>query len=232
MYEKNNVKYNFNDGEILNINKPKGMTSFGVVNKIKYWTGCKKVGHAGTLDPLATGVLLICTGKSTKLVSELMALEKTYEGTIELGKSTETDDEEGKIIIEKMVPEYSKDKILSVLRKFKGEINQVPPMYSAIKKNGQRLYKLARKGIVIPREPRIVKIHEIKLLEWKRPFIRVRISCSMGTYIRALARDIGEILSTGGYLKSLCRTRIGTYYLGESYSVEYFRKLIFDYASI
>ena len=202
------------------------MTSFSVVAKVRAWTHCKKVGHAGTLDPFATGVLLVCTGKATKRVSEFMELEKEYEGVIELGKTTETDDREGKILQQQDVPVFSIKDIQSVLKKFIGEIEQVPPMYSALKKNGVRLYKLARKGKVVYREPRKVKIHEITLLKWDRPFLEIRVKCSRGTYVRALARDIGKELRVGGYLKELCRTRIGTYSIKDSYTLTTFREFL------
>ncbi len=202
------------------------MTSFSVVAKVRTWTHCKKVGHAGTLDPFATGVLLVCTGKATKRVSEFMELEKEYEGVIELGKTTETDDREGKILQQQDVPVFSIKDIQSVLKKFIGEIEQVPPMYSALKKNGVRLYKLARKGKVVYREPRKVKIHEITLLKWDRPFLEIRVKCSRGTYVRALARDIGKELRVGGYLKELCRTRIGTYSIKDSYTLTTFREFL------
>jgi len=212
--------FDFENGEILNIDKPAGLTSFGVVKRIRQWTGCRKVGHAGTLDPLATGVLLVCTGRATKRVSELMGLEKEYDGTVELGKTTETDDAEGKIIRECRVYPFSTDEIESVLRIFVGSIDQIPPMYSALKQNGRRLYQLARKGKIVPREPRKVEVHEITLLEYKRPLLRIRVRCSKGTYIRALARDIGEQLGSGGYLKNLRRTRVGPYNVDEGYSLE------------
>jgi len=202
------------------------MTSFSVVAKVRVWAHCKKVGHAGTLDPLATGVLLVCTGKATKRVPELMELKKEYEGVIELGKTTETDDAEGKILQQRSVPSFSIEDVLLVLKKFVGEIEQIPPMYSALKKDGVRLYKLARKGKIVHREPRKIKIHEIKLLEWNKPFLKIRVKCSRGTYIRALARDIGEDLGVGGYLKELRRTRIGTYSIKDSYSLSTLRELL------
>ena len=211
--------FDFEAGEILNVDKPEGITSFGVVERIRQWTRCRKVGHAGTLDPLASGVLLVCTGLATKRVSEFMALEKEYEGTVVLGKTTETDDAEGKILQIAHVPAFTEENITSTLRRFEGEIDQVPPMYSALKRNGRRLYQLARQGEVVPREPRKVHVYKLKLLEWKNPFLRIRVRCSKGTYIRALARDIGEQLSTGGYLTALRRTRIGTYTVEDSYSL-------------
>lgn len=217
-------EFDFETGEVLNIDKPLGMTSFGVVERIRRWTGCRKVGHAGTLDPLATGVLLVCTGRATKRVSEFMDLEKEYEGIVELGRATDTDDAEGKIIEEHPVPDFSEEEIESSLNSFRGTIDQTPPLYSALKKNGQRMYKLARRGNDVPRQPRSVTIHEITLLKWIRPELHIRVRCSRGTYIRALARDIGKTLGTGGYLKALRRTRIGQFQATDSYPLEAFRR--------
>ena len=214
----------FEAGAVLVVDKPAGITSFGVVHRIKKWTGCRKVGHAGTLDPMATGVLLVCTGPATKRVSELMELEKEYEGTVELGMTTETDDAEGKVTGRCDVPPFSREDILAILEGFQGFIDQIPPMYSAIKKNGSRLYRLARRGMVVPRDPRKVTIHEINLLDWKPPFLSVRVRCSKGTYIRALARDIGERCGTGGYLKTLRRTRLGPYRADDAYTLETLRE--------
>lgn len=202
------------------------MTSFDVVRRIRRWTGCRKVGHAGTLDPSATGVLLVCTGLATKRVSELMHLEKEYEGTIELGTATDTDDAEGRVLKQAPVPRFVLGDIASVLKKFEGEIAQIPPMFSALKQNGRRLYKIARRGEVVFREPRKVQVYALNILEWERPFIRVRVRCSRGTYIRALARDIGDALNTGGHLKTLRRTRIGSYSSEDSYSLETLKEII------
>ena len=218
--------FDFEAGEILNIDKPVGMTSFRVVEKIRRWTHCKKVGHAGTLDPLATGVLLVCTGLATKQVSELMEWEKVYEGTVALGKTTDTDDAEGKILQVVSVPAFSVDDILLVLKEFEGDIEQIPPMYSALKVNGRRLYQLARRGEVVPRQPRRVRIYKVELLNWQRPFLQIRVCCSKGTYIRALARDVGEQLGTGGYLRSLRRTRMGRYSVNDAYSLEKLREIL------
>jgi len=218
--------FDFEAGEILNIDKPMRLTSFGVVERIRRWTGCRKVGHAGTLDPMATGVLLVCTGLATKRVSTLMLFEKVYEGTIELGTTTDTDDSEGKVINRSTVNPFPEDEIKSVLAQFKGVIDQIPPMYSAIKKNGKRLYQLARKGVIVQRDPRRVEIYEIDLLSYKRPYIQVRIRCSKGTYIRALARDIGEKLGSGGYLKNLRRLRVGPYEADKAFGLTMLRDLL------
>ncbi len=225
-FNKMNLSYRVEDGGfILNINKPSGMSSFDVVREVRRLTSLRKVGHAGTLDPLAEGVLLICAGRATKRVSELMELEKEYRGTVRLGITTETDDGEGKIIKKKSVPDFSEEEIESVLNLFVGEIMQVPPMYSAIKSNGERLYRLARKGITVEREARVVHIKKIRLLSWKNPDIHLQVSCSRGTYIRALARDIGERLNTGGYLKYICRTRIGNFRVEDGYKIDEIEEL-------
>jgi len=215
--------FDFEKGEILNINKPKGITSFRVVEKVRKWTHCRKVGHAGTLDPMATGVLVLCTGKATKRVSEFIDSDKEYEGTIEFGVATDTDDAEGRQIDTKPVPDFSVVDIDKALEKFRGNIEQIPPMYSALKRNGKRLYKMARKGIVIEREPRPVTIFKLECLDWKRPFLKIRVCCSKGTYIRALARDIGTLLQTGGCLTELCRTRVGIYRIEDSCSLDTFK---------
>ena len=208
------------DGGILSIDKPLGMTSFHVVNLIRKWTDFDKVGHAGTLDPKATGVLLLCLGSATKQVSKMMEWEKTYIGTIELGTSTDTDDGEGKVISRQKVADFSTELIVEALEKFCGWIHQTPPMYSAIKKDGKRLYKLARKGIHIHREPRVVHVHRIELLEWNNPKLTIQITCSKGTYVRALARDIGNYLGTGAFLSTLKRIRVGPYKLEEACSLK------------
>ena len=201
---------------ILNIDKPAGITSFGVVRKVRRWTGLKKVGHAGTLDPMATGVLLVCCGKATKQVPSLMNYKKVYEGCVELGTTRDTDDAEGKIIDQHPVPDISLNSIQSIVSGFKGQIDQVPPMYSALKVNGRPLYKLARQGVVLERAPRSVTIYNLDIVEWNSPFLTIRVTCSKGTYIRALARDIGEAAHTGGYLTSLRRLQVGPYQVDDA----------------
>jgi len=225
-------KLDLSAGLILNINKPLGLTSFDVVRQIRQWTGCNKVGHAGTLDPLATGVLIVCTDSITKRISEFMEMEKEYEGIIELGKTTTTDDREGELLSQHLVPVLSREDIVSVLSQFKGEIKQVPPIYSALKINGQRLYRLARRGNTIQLKARSVHIYDIELFDWETPLLHIRVVCSKGTYIRALARDIGRCLGTGGYLKSLQRTRVGSFCIKDSYSLEEIKELFVDHASI
>ena len=215
----------FRNGEILNIDKPSGLTSTAVVRRIKKWSGCAKVGHAGTLDPFATGVLLVCTGSATKQVNRLIEYDKEYEGEVVLGKQTTTDDPEGDIIRSEEVPAFTEDRIRSTLAAFIGEIEQIPPVYSALKVKGRRMYELARSGKEVKREPRKVQVYSIDLIQWERPSIHVRIRCGRGTYIRAIARDIGLKLETGGYLKSLKRTRVGPYRVEKSLSLTYFEKI-------
>lgn len=220
--------FNFAQGEILNINKPEGWTSFDVVNKIRKHIGVKKVGHAGTLDPFATGVLLICTGKATKRVPELMGLEKEYEAIIELGKTTDTYDRTGIILQEKATTDIGIEEVRHICEEFQGKILQTPPMYSAVKVKGKRLYELARRGEVIDRKPRSVVIRKINILSYHEPFLHLDISCSKGTYIRALANDIGEKLGCGGMLNELTRTRIGDYKLEDASSLNDFLQLIYQ----
>lgn len=222
----------FECGDILNIDKPLQMTSFQVVRLIRKWTQCKKVGHAGTLDPMATGVLIVCTGKATKQVPLFMGMEKEYEGTICLGKTTDTDDAEGQILSENTVPIFTQSMIEDTLSGYCGEIDQVPPKFSAIHKNGVRLYKMARKGIPVEIGPRKVVIYKIELLSWASPYIHLRITCGKGTYIRALARDIGQQLGCGGYLSSLCRIRIGNYHIDSAWELDQFKQMMIKNANL
>jgi len=210
------------NGKIINIVKPKGWTSFKVVKHLKKYYKGLKVGHAGTLDPFASGILIVCVGKATKRVESVMDLEKEYIGEIELGKMTDTLDSEGKLLTQTKVGSFNFQQIEEVINGFKGEINQIPPMFSSLKVKGQRLYSLARKGIEIPRKPRKVMIYSIRVLSYRKPFITIRVVCSRGTYIRVLAQDIGEKLQCGAYLKRLIRNRIGNYRLKDSLSVDNF----------
>ncbi|MBN2029022.1 tRNA pseudouridine(55) synthase TruB [bacterium] len=219
-------------GDTLNVNKPLGLSSFGVVKRIRRWTGYKKVGHAGTLDPSATGVLIVCTGRSTKQISRYMDMVKEYQGLIELGKRTTTDDGEGEVIECKPIPELSSDDVLSALFQFVGKIKQIPPQYSAIKWKGQRSYRLARRGHYIPLRARWVDIYDIQMIDWESPFLRFQVACSKGTYIRALARDIGNCLGTGAYLKALVRTRVGPFTIGKSQSLDQIKTFYENDASL
>ncbi|MEK7729170.1 MAG: tRNA pseudouridine(55) synthase TruB [candidate division KSB1 bacterium] len=209
-------------GAIYNLDKPEGWTSFDVVNKLRGASRVKKVGHAGTLDPFATGVLLICFASATKQVESLMTLEKEYEGTFVLGVDTDSHDGTGKITAQREVPSLSREQIEGALQKYLGDIMQVPPMFSALKKEGRRLYDMARAGESIEVEPRPVKIYQIELLHLNLPEVSLRVVCSRGTYIRALARDLGKDLGCGAFLKTLRRTRIGSYRVAQSLSVPQF----------
>lgn len=206
----------FKKGEILYFDKPYGWTSFGLVAKVRYAL-CKKlgvkklkVGHAGTLDPLATGVLVLCTGKATKLIPELQAHTKEYVATIRLGATTPSFDLEKEIDAVYPTEHITQALVEETLKKFIGEIYQVPPVFSACKVNGDRAYDLARKGEAVELQPKLLVIDELELLRCELPEIEVRVVCSKGTYIRALARDIGEALNSGAHLTALHRTRVGT----------------------
>ena len=200
---------------VLYFDKPLGWTSFNLVNRVRgilsRHLGVKKlkVGHAGTLDPLATGVMILCTGKNTKLIESFQYQTKEYVATIKLGATTPSFDLETEIDAEYPTEHITEELVKETLAKFIGEIQQIPPTYSAIKINGKRAYEYARKGDEVELKPKTLVIDEIELLEYKMPEIVVRVVCSKGTYIRALARDIGEALNSGGHLTALRRTRIG-----------------------
>ena len=214
----------FEQGQVLLINKPLYWTSFDAVRKIRNLVGIKKVGHAGTLDPLATGLLIICTGKFTKKINEYMAQEKEYTGTFTIGAVTPTYDLESKPENFKSIENISEEKMQDAIRKFVGDIKQVPPAHSAIKVQGRRVYELARKGKEVNLEPREVFIKEFEVGEINLPKVHFRVVCSTGTYIRSLANDFGRQLDCGAYLSSLCRTRIGEFKLEEALSIEEFEK--------
>jgi tRNA pseudouridine55 synthase len=214
----------FEEGRVLLINKPLRWTSFDAVRKIRNLVRIKKVGHAGTLDPLATGLLIVCTGKFTKRINEFMAQEKEYTGTITLGAITPTYDLESEPVEFKPIDHLTADDILNATKSFIGGIMQTPPIHSAIKKEGKRVYELARRGEDVKLDPRPVTISqfEIEKIEW--PKVHFRVVCSTGTYIRSLANDFGAILGVGGYLSSLCRTRIGAFSLSDATSMEQFQE--------
>ncbi|MCS7229379.1 MAG: tRNA pseudouridine(55) synthase TruB [Candidatus Kryptonium sp.] len=212
-------------GEIILVNKPAGWTSYKVVDKIKKWFKVKKVGHGGTLDPFATGLLIIATGKMTKELSKIIQLDKEYEGVMELGAITKSYDPETEIIERRNLDGITEEKIVETTKCFIGEIEQIPPMYSAVKYKGEPLYKLARKGINIERKPKRVKIYDFKILEVNLPEVRFRVNCSKGTYVRTLVYDFGEKLGCGAYLKSLVRTRIGNYKLEDALTIDQLKKI-------
>ena len=212
----------FAQGKMLLIDKPLRWTSFDAVAKIRSLIRIKKVGHAGTLDPLATGLLIICTGKFTKKINEYMAQEKEYTGTFNLGATTPTYDLESQP--ENFMPylHITADQLINTTSFFKGEILQMPPMHSAIKVDGKPLYKSARKGVEVKVEPRKVFIKEFEIAKVELPVISFRIVCSTGTYIRSIANDYGAKLGCGGYLSSLRRTRIGAFNVEDALTIEKF----------
>lgn len=190
---------------ILLIDKPTGMTSHDVVDKVRRKLRMKRIGHAGTLDPMATGLLIILVGKATKLSQYLTSLDKTYSGTITLGVATNTQDADGEVAVTKPVPELSQAQVEEALRSFVGDQYQTPPMFSAVKINGQRLYKLARKGLEVEREPRFVRVSRYEITRFELPQIGFSLDCSKGTYVRTLASDLGDKLGCGAHLSSLRR---------------------------
>ena len=204
---------------IILVNKPKGISSFDVIRKLKKILKTKKIGHTGTLDPLATGLMLICVGKATKLASDLEAKNKVYLADFEIGYATDTYDIEGKRIAENLI-DVSKDNLELSLKKFIGDIKQVPPMYSAIKIDGNKLYHLARKGIEIERPERDVTIEYIKLLDFKDNKAKIETKVSKGCYIRSLIYDIGLDLGTYATMTELQRINVGEYSLTNSYTLE------------
>ena len=217
---------NFTEGEVLYFNKPLHWTSFDLVNKartmIKHMLGIKKIkiGHAGTLDPLATGVLIVCTGKATKKIETLQYQTKEYVATLQLGATTPSFDLETEIDATYPTEHITKEQVESTLKQFLGEIKQIPPAFSAVKVNGKRAYEYARKGAEVEIKPKTLVIDEIELLECNLPVLKIRVVCSKGTYIRALARDIGQALQSGAHLTALERTRIGDIRLEDCISLE------------
>ncbi len=216
------AKNEFEAGKLLLINKPLHWTSFDVVRKIRNNIRIKKVGHAGTLDPLATGLLIVCTGKFTKKINEYMAQEKEYTGSFTLGAVTATYDLESLPEQEKDISGLTPEKINAAVGSFIGEIQQMPPIYSAIKKQGTPLYELARRGETVELQPRTVFIREFDITGIELPVVKFRITCSTGTYIRSIANDFGAALGCGGYLSELRRTRIGEFDVTNAMSMEEF----------
>ena len=213
-------------GEIIPVYKPYTWTSFQIVNKVRYHLSKKygikrfKVGHAGTLDPLATGVLLLCTGKATKRIEELQKHTKEYEAEITLGATTPSYDMEHPIDATFPYEHITREMVENTLKQFIGDIAQRPPLFSACKVDGKRAYDLARKGSDMQLEPKQIRIDNIELLEFDLPKIRIRVTCGKGTYIRSLARDIGEALESGAYLSELTRTRVGEFKLTDCIKIE------------
>lgn len=211
---------------LLNINKPYGKTSFSIIQELRKRFGCRKVGHAGTLDPLATGILLVCFGKATRFMPFLVECKKGYRAILRLGIETLTQDREGRVISVYTGRKYPTiDEIGAVINTLTGEIEQIPPMYSALKYQGRRLYELAREGKDVPRESRRVFIYNIVCTAYSYPFLIIDVSCSKGTYIRTLASDIGKLLGTGAHLWGLERTSSGDYDVSDAIPWEQVRGL-------
>jgi tRNA pseudouridine55 synthase len=209
----------------LNINKPQGVTSHDVVAQIRRGLkqrgmGAVKVGHAGTLDPMATGVLILCLGAATRLSDDVMHGEKQYRATLKFGEATDTYDAEGQVMQTRDASSLTRTQIEAALPAFTGDILQVPPMYSAIKQGGKKLYDLARQGQTVEREPRAVTIRALQIVSWDAPFLVLDVTCSAGTYIRSLAYDLGEILNVGAHLTGLIRTASGAFTLENAITPE------------
>ncbi len=203
---------------ILNINKPSGKTSFSMVALVRRLSGERRVGHAGTLDPEACGVLPVCLGQGTRVIEFLLGWSKVYRAEIELGVATDTYDATGKIIRQADPSRISRRQFETALGSFCGLIQQMPPMYSALKYRGQRLYELARAGIAVSRESRQVAIYQLKLIDFKLPLVTIEVECGRGTYIRSLAHNLGELLGCGAHLKSLVRSRYGPFDIKDAVS--------------
>lgn len=205
---------------ILNVDKPSGLTSHDVVDAVRRMAGQRKVGHAGTLDPMATGVLLVCLGQATRVAEFLMAGHKRYRATITLGRATDTYDAEGQTLSSGGPTGFTSAQVEEALAGFRGRFEQVPPMYSALKKDGQPLYKLARRGLTVERKARSVQVYELNLRDWSPPSLVVEILSSPGTYVRSLAHDLGQRLGCGGYLEALVRLSSGRFALETAVSLD------------
>jgi tRNA pseudouridine55 synthase len=206
--------------KVLLINKPLRWTSFDVIRKLQYKFRTKKIGHAGTLDPLATGLLIICTGKMTKSIETFMGLEKEYTGTFVIGQTTPSFDLETEVSAPVDITHITEEQIQNATLPFKGIIRQLPPMHSAIQINGQRAYDLARSGKTVELKQREIEIKEFEITRIALPAVDFRVVCSKGTYIRSLARDFGEVLGVGAHVTALCRTRIGEFTLSNALTIE------------
>ena len=207
------------DGVLL-VDKPSGLTSHDVVDRVRRRFGFKKVGHCGTLDPAATGLLILVIERATKLQDRLMSDDKTYEGTMLLGVSTDSQDADGAVIAEKPVPPLTEADIEGAFAKFRGDLQQIPPMVSAVKHQGTALYKLARKGKTVEREPRLIHIYDLSTLGLDLPRIRFRVACTKGTYVRTLCSDIGDLLGCGAHLHELRRVRSGKFDVKDAHTLE------------
>ena len=224
--------YQFKEGEVLLINKPLHWTSFQLVNKLRWLIKRKlgikkiKVGHAGTLDPLATGLMIICTGKKTKEINQYQAAEKEYIATLKLGATTASYDGETEENYFYPTKHISHEHITKTCARFLGEIEQTPPVFSAIKVKGKKLYESARKGKEVEIKPRKIRINELELMNIDLPYIQLRVSCSKGTYIRSLAYDLGKALNSGAWLYDLKRTKIGSNTLNNALDIQAFQQMM------
>ncbi len=210
---------------VLLIDKPHGMTSHDVVDHVRRKLKMKRIGHAGTLDPIATGLLIILVGKATKLSQYLMSLDKSYEGTILLGKTTDSHDSEGEVIATAAVPQMNQEELSAYMKLFLGDQYQTPPMYSAKKIHGRPLYKLARKGMTVEREPRFIRVNSFELLQWQSPELDIALSCSKGTYVRTIANDLGQKIGCGAHLLRLKRVATDKFNLDEALPLDEFEAL-------
>lgn len=201
------------------MDKPQGMTSHDVVARARRIFKMKKIGHAGTLDPMATGLLILLIGRATRLSQYLMSLDKVYEGSVTLGETTNSHDAEGEVVSTRPVPDLTEEQLLAVLKEFVGDQYQIPPMFSAIKKEGVPLYKLARKGKTIEREPRFIRVSAYDLLRFDSPVLDIRVKCSKGTYVRTLANDLGEKIGCGAHLSALRRTASDRFAIDKAHSL-------------
>lgn len=205
---------------ILLVDKPSGITSHDVVDRVRRLFHMKRVGHAGTLDPMATGLMLILVGKATKVSQYLMSMDKEYAGTLKLGEETDSQDADGEVLVRKEVPELAEDIVRAEMKAFMGDQYQTPPMFSAKKVNGQPLYKLARKGKTIAREPRVIHISRFEMTAFSATEISFLVACSKGAYVRTLAHDLGQKLGCGAHLNALRRTGVGKFRIEEADTLE------------
>lgn len=204
---------------VLNVDKPLKMTSHGVVDRVRGLTGIRRVGHGGTLDPLASGVLVLALGRATRLLEYVAGQAKRYEACVHLGKISDTYDGEGRIVDGPAV-EVTRNDVEEALAQFRGVIRQIPPMHSALKRHGRPLYQLAREGVEVEREAREVTIYALQIAEWDPPLVELQLWCSSGTYVRSLAHDLGQVLGCGAYLAGLRRTAVGHFVLQDAVSLE------------
>ena len=213
---------------IFNINKPADMTSFGVVARVKRFSGERHIGHAGTLDPLATGVLPVCLGQATRVIEYIFDETKVYRTDVELGKSTDTYDSTGQVTRLADISGIERETVEGALVNFRGSIRQTPPMYSALKHRGMPLYRLARSGIEVERKSRPAQVHSLEIIAWQPPVVTLDIVCGKGTYVRSLAHDLGEMLGCGANMKSLSRLKVGPFNITDAITLPQLEKIFQD----